>query len=359
MKKLLVAMALGLALVLSGCTTGVSSGSTPSGSGGGSVKADSVVPDTVQPIELRATIHDSMKGKRVAFVPLLYKGFKITQQWGAALQRVVEMEGGEFQVYDANFDTDTMIRTIDGLIQSKGADVLVLHNPDVSVLTSQIEAAKSAGIYTVIVNLMSSQTGDAFIGADTVSASRDITYRAADDCEAKGKTKIAMINGPGTNGFDQLFAEGVKMAAEDRGLDVVAETKSNYQVDLASQQATTLVEQHKSDLCAIILPWDVLAISVGKAVENAVSHGVVAKEDVGVYSLDASSDGCDAVRSGTITALASYDVPGIGSGAAVLVQTLLQTGIPAGEMHVAAYVDHTVLDAQTVDNITTACYTGE
>jgi ribose transport system substrate-binding protein len=359
MKKLLVVLALGLALLLSGCSTGVSDDSKASGSSGGSAKADGVVPDTVQPDQLRAIVHESMKGKRVAFVPLLYKGYKITQQWGAALQRVVEMEGGQFKVYDANFDTDTMIRTIDGLIQSKGADVLVLHNPDVSVLTSQIQAAKAAGIYTVVVNLMSSQTGDAFVGADTVSASRDITYRAAEDCKAKGKTKVAMINGPGTNGFDQLFAEGVKLAAKDRGLDVVAETKSNYQVDLASQQATTLMQQYKGDLCAIILPWDVLAIAAGKAVENAVGQGVVAKGDVGVYSLDASSDGCDAVRAGTITALASYDVPGIGSAAAVMVQTLLQTGIPAGQMHVAAYVDHTVLDAKSVDKITTACYTGE
>jgi ribose transport system substrate-binding protein len=221
MKKLFVAVARGVALICSACTTGVDDSSDSSRSGN-SVSAKGVVPDTVQPEELRETIHNAMKGKRIAFVPLLYKGYKITQQWGAALQRVVEMEGGEFEVYDANFDTDTMIRTIDGLIQSKGADVLVLHNPDVSVLTNQIEAAKSAGIYTVIVNLMSSQTGDAFVGADTVSASRDITYRAAEDCEAKGKTKIAMINGPGTNGFDQLFAKGVNMGAKDRGLEVVA-----------------------------------------------------------------------------------------------------------------------------------------
>lgn len=357
MKKIIMALVAVVALTLSACTSGVEDSSDSSGTAvAGAAKG--VVPGTVQPEQLRDIIHATMKDKRIAFVPLLYKGYKITQQWGAALQRVVEMEGGKFEVYDANFDTDTMIRTIDGLIQSKGADVLVLHNPDVSVLTNQIEAAKAAGIYTVVVNLMSSQTGDAFVGADTVSASRDITYRAAQDCKAKGKTKVAMINGPGTNGFDQLFAKGVRMAAKDRGLEVVAETKSNYQVDLASQQATTLTEQYKSDLCAIILPWDVLAISAGKAVENAVSHGVVKAGEVGVYSLDASSDGCDAVRTGTITALASYDVPGIGSAAAVLVQTLLQTGIPAGQVHVAAYVDHTVLDAKTVDTITTACYTG-
>ena len=354
MKKVLMALALVAAIVLTGCSTGSDS------SGGGSESdGENVVPDTVQPNELRDIVHESMKGKRVAYVPLLFEGYKITQQWGAALKRVVEMEGGTFEVYDANFDTDQMIRTINGLIQGEDADVLILHNPDVSVLTQQIEDAKAAGIYTIVLNLMSSQTGDAFIGADTQSASQDITNRAMDDCEGKGKNQIAMINGPGTNGFDQTFARGVNAAADERGFEVVAETKSNYQVDLASQQATTLVQKYKSDLCAIILPWDVLAIPAGKSVERAVSQGVVDAGDVGIYSLDASSEGCDAVRDGTITALASYDVPGIGSAAAVVLQNVLQLGLAPGSTHTAAYVDHVVLDRDSVDDIATACYTGE
>lgn len=352
MKKALTALVLGAALALSSCSTGSSSNESQA-------DGENVVPDTVQPADLRDIVHGSLKGKRVAYVPLLFEGYKITQQWGAAIERVVQMEGGEFEVYDANFDTDQMIRTINGLIQGHKADVLVLHNPDVSVLTQQIEDAKAAGIYTVVLNLMSSQTGDAFIGADTVSAARDLTYRAADDCKAKGKTQIAMINGPGTNGFDLLFAKGVNEGAEDRGLEVVAETKSNYQVDLSSQQATTLAQKYKSDLCGIILPWDVLAIPAGKSVQRAAQQGVVDPGDIGIYSLDASSEGCDAVRDGTITALASYDVPGIGSAAAVVLQNLLQLGLAPGSTHTAAYVDHVVLDKDSVDDIATACYTGE
>lgn len=352
MKKLVMSLAVVGALALAGCSTGTETSDGAAGKAG-------AVPDTAQPEELRTIVHKTLKGKRVAFVPLLYKGYKITQQWGSSLQRVVEMEGGKFDVYDANFDTDTMIRSIDGIIQRKSADVLVLHNPDVSVLTQQIEAAKDAGIYTVVLNMMSSQSGDAFIGADTVSAARDLTYRTAQDCKKKGKKKIAMINGPGTAGFDIAFARGVRMAAKERGLEVVAETKSNYQVDLASQQGTTLVEQHKSELCGLVLPWDVLAVAAGKSVERAVSNGVVSKGDVGVYSLDASIDGCDAMREGTITALASYNVPGIGSAAAVAVQNLLQSGVPAGSTHTAAFVDHVVFDKSTVDDIATACYTGK
>lgn len=357
MKKLLVALVATSALVLAGCSSGASSDSSTNANGAVAVKGK--IPDTIQPINLRDAVHASMKGKRVAFVPLLYKGYKITQQWGNALSRVVKMEGGKFSVYDSNFDTDQMIRTINGLIQGKKADVLILHNPDVSVLTQQIQDAKAAGIYTIVLNLMSSQTGDAFVGADTVSASEDITNRAAVDCKARGKTKVAMINGPGTNGFDLLFAKGVRNAAKAKGLDVVAETKSNYQVDLASQQATTLTQKYKSDLCAVILPWDVLAVAAGKAIQRANQQGVIATGDIGVYSLDASSDGCDAVRSGLITALASYDVPGIGSAAAVVMQNLVQLGIKPGTTHTAAYVDHTVLDKATVDSVSTACYTGK
>jgi ribose transport system substrate-binding protein len=357
MKKAMIAMALAAALLASGCTSGTKS--TDSSAGDKTTSTDNAIPDTVQPIDLRSAVHDSVKGKRVAYVPLLYKGYKITQQWGNALERVIKMEGGTFEVFDSNFDTDQMIRTIDGLIQGKKADVLVLHNPDVSVLTKQIQDAKAAGIYTIVLNLMSSETGDAFVGADTISASKDIAYRAFEDCKTRGKTKVALINGPGTNGFDQLFSKGVRDAAKEKGFEVVAETKSNYQVDLASQQATTLAQKYKSDLCAIILPWDVLAIPAGKSVQRAESQGTIKPGDIGIYSLDASSEGCDAVRDGTITALASYDVPGIGSAAAVVLQNLLQLGIKPGTTHTAAYVDHTVFDKTTVDEITTACYTGK
>ena len=356
MKKLIAVITVAAALTLSACSSGQAADKA---SVSGNSAAKSTVPDTIQPADLRDVIHANMKGKRVAFIPLLYKGFKITQQWGTSMQRVVEMEGGTFKVYDSNFDTDRMIRTINGLIQSKGADVLVLHNPDVGVLTQQIQDAKAAGIYTVVLNLMSSQTGDAFIGADTVSASRDLSLRAFKDCAVRGKKKVAMINGPGTNGFDLLFARGVREAAKQEGFEVVAEMKSNYQVDLASQQATTLAQKYKSDICAIILPWDVLAISVGKAVQRSESQGIINKGDIGVYSLDASSDGCGAVRGGLITALASYDVPGIGSAAAVVIQNLLQMGLKPGSVHTAAYVDHVILDKTSVDNISTACYTGE
>lgn len=356
MKKVLVVLVAAVALTLSACSSGAS---TDKASDGVNANAKSTVPDTIQPKDLRDAVHKSMKGKRVAFVPLLYKGYKITLQWGAALQRVVEMEGGTFEAYDSNFDTDQMIRTINGLIQGKKADVLVLHNPDVSVLTQQIEDAKAAGIYTVVLNLMSSQTGDAFVGADTISASRDLALRAFQDCNTRGKKKIAMINGPGTNGFDLLFAQGVREAAKSKGFEVVAETKSNYQVDLASQQATTLAQKYKSDICAIILPWDVLAIPAGKSIQRAEGQGIIGKSDIGVYSLDASSEGCDAVKSGLITALASYDVPGIGSAAVVVVQNLLQLGIKPGSTHTAAYVDHAILDKSSVDKISTACYTGE
>jgi len=358
MKKPLVILAavLTLALSVSACSTGATAQPSTAGAGSG---ANDKVPDTIQPIDLRNVVHGSMKGKRVAFVPLLYKGYKITQQWGTTMQRVVTMEGGTFSVFDSNFNTDQMIRTIDGLIKGKKADVLVLHNPDVSVLTQQIQDAKAAGIYTVVLNLMSSQTGDAFVGGDTVSASEDISSRAFKDCASRGKKKVAMINGPGTNGFDLLFAKGVKDAAKKQGFEVVAETKSNYQVDLASQQATTLVQTYKSDLCAIILPWDVLAIAAGKSVQRSVSQGIISQGDVGVYSLDASSDGCDAVKSGVITALASYDVPGIGAAAAVVVQNILQLGMKPGSTHTAAYVDDVVFDKSSVSSISTACYTGE
>lgn len=352
-----IALAVAAILAFAGCTSGSREASPDEGEGDNSAGA-ALIADTVQPLEVREVVHETMKGKRVAFVPILYKGFKIAEQWGAHMQRTFDMLGAEFKVYDSNFDTNQMVRIIDGLIKDKGADVLVLHNPDVGVLTKQIDDAKAAGIYTVVVNMISNQSGDMFVGTDVVSTSRTIAQRAVKDCQARQVKKIAVIDGPGTDGFSIQFNEGIRQIAEENGFEVVATLHSNFQTDQANAAATTIVQRYRDQICAILLPWDVIAIPAAAAVEKAVASGLVAKDAIGIYSVDGSSDGCAAVRDGRIRALSVYDVPGIGTAAASAVQQLLQLGVKPGSRHTVSYVSHVIVDTQNVGKIASACYPG-
>jgi ribose transport system substrate-binding protein len=365
MKLKALAIATAMTLLLTACSTGTSespeaptdeaaspsepAAATPTSAG---------VPEVVQPLEVRDLVRSTLEGKHIAFIPLLYSGFKITEQWGTHMERAFTNLGAEFSVHDANFDTDQMVRIIDELIRSGDVDVLVLHNPDLNVLSQQIRDAADAGIYTIVLNMISNQSGDVFIGADLVSIAQDITRRAAEDCESRGKNKIALINGPATDPWNVQYAEGVNRAAEETGLEIVDTTDSQWQADLAAQQAATLLERHGDDLCALMLPWDVIAIPAAEAVGNAEREGVISEDAVGVYAVDASSDGCDAVRDGRIRATVSYDQPGIGTGAVIAVQQLLELGLPPGSHRTVSYVPHVVLDQSNLDDVAQACYTG-
>lgn len=354
MKMKMLAVAAILAIVLTGCTSGKAAvsagGSAAIGSGG--------IPSVVQPIEVRQLVHDTLKGKRIAFVPLLYKGFKITTEWGVQMKRDFESLGADFTVHDSNFDTDQMVRIIDDIVKSKQADVLIVQNPDLNVLSQEIKKAQAAGIYVVVLNMTSNQSGDVFIGADLVSMAEQITAKAATDCKAEGKNQIALIDGPATDPWNVLYAEGVKRAAKDLNLTIVDTTDSKWQADLASQQAATLIERHSAGLCALMVPWDVIALPAGNALKTAETEGRVAKGQVGVYALDASSDGCDGIKSGLIRATIAYDQSGIGTGAALAVQQLLELKNKPGSQRTLAYVPFVLVDKTNMDKVTFACYFG-
>jgi ribose transport system substrate-binding protein len=344
-----------LALALASCSTGADIPGAPAQSAAG---GSSGVPEVVQPLDARALVHEALAGKRIAFVPIAYAGYKLTTQWGSHMERAFSSMGATFTVFDSNFDTDLMVRTIDDLIAGKKADVLILHNPDVGVLSQQIERAEAAGIYTVVVNMISNRSGDAFIGADVVSAAHDVAERAVADCKAKGKNKVAFIEGVGPDGFSLQFAAGAKPPLEAAGIEIVDTVQSNWQATTANELATTLLQQHGKELCAFMLPWDVIAVGAGSAVASAEEEGRIAKGSIGVYSLDASADWCDSLRLGHVTASAAYDVPGIGTGAVLATQQLLVVGDPPGTRRTVAYVPYVVVDGSNVDAIASACYAG-
>ncbi len=359
MKKLTTVLSalLIVVLVAAGCSSGddedQSVADSPTESSGGE-GIDAVI----APLDARDAVHNALEGQRIAFIPMIYDGFKLTEQWGSHMERSFLSLGAEFDVYDPAFDTDLMVRTIDDLISGDDVDVLILHNPDVGVLTKQIKDAQEAGIYTVVVNMISNQSADVFIGADVVSAAAAITDRAVADCAVTGKNKVAIIEGLGPDGFSLQFNAGALPVLEEAGIEVVSTVQSNWDVSIAAQLATTLLQQHGGELCALMLPWDGIAIGAGQALATAVADGTVEEGAIGVYNLDGSADWCASLEAGEVTASAVYDVPGIGTGAVLAVQMLLEVGDPPGTRRTVSYVPHIVVDADNVDSITTACYQG-
>ncbi|GHB73974.1 ABC transporter substrate-binding protein [Streptomyces viridiviolaceus] len=357
MKKKLTALltAAATAMTLAGCTVDRGGSSAGGGAGGGK----QTFGRNVQLFDAHKKTHEAMKGKRIAFVPILYKGYNLTLNWGSTMERAFGNLGADFRVYDPNFDTDKMVKIINDLVARRAVDVLILHNPDVGVLTKQIDAAERAGIHTVVVNMVSSRLGDAFIGVDSVHAAEDITRRAVQDCEKRGAPKrMAIIDGPGNDAASLMWSKGVHHVLDPAGYEVVTTAHTQWQNALAQQAAASITQQQKNNICAYMVAYDLNAIAVGDAVADAAERGVIRPDSIGVYTMAADTRWCDALRAGKVTASAAYDVQGVGEAAVVTAQQLVQGGAPAGSTHTVAYVSHTVVDRSNVDDTTIACYKG-
>jgi len=349
MKRITIAIA-ALLLLLAGCSTGES---TDEGGASAEATGDAAgVPAVVQPLEVRDIVFEKMAGKKVAFVPISASGFELTAQWGIELQRTLEMVGAEYTIHDPNFDVDKMVQIIDGLI-NEGVDALVLHNPDVGVLTEQIKTAQSKGIYVVVLNMISNQSADVFIGADVPTAAADIAKRAVSDCEATGGNKVAIIDGFGPDGFSIGANAGWEPVLEEAGFEIVSHQQGKYDPAEANAIATAVLQQHE-DLCGFLVNWDIMALGAAEAVDAAGAKG-----EVGIYSIDGSSTWCAALAEGKVTASSVYHVPGMGVAAAVAVQHLIEIGAPPGSSRTVDYVPHVVVDKTNVDSISSACYSGQ
>jgi ribose transport system substrate-binding protein len=355
-KKKMMCAAVALAMtVLTGCTVGSDTDK------GGSVSAKDQIFSNPNS-ELDTTINKamgSMKGKRIAFVPILYKGYHLTENWGSNMKRTFEFQGAEFQVYDANFDPQKMVSTVDQLVRDKAADVLILHNIDTGLLTKQIENAEKAGIYVVVVNQLASRLGDAYIGINPGQPALDIAARAVKDCQAAGKKEVVVMDGPGNDASSIAWVKATTKVVEAAGMKVAAVAHSNYDNATARNATASLIQQNGKNLCAFLVSFDLNSISVGDAVKEAVDDGRILAKQIGVYTMAADAIWCDALRKGTVTASSAFDVPGVGSAAIAAVQQLIQMNQPAGTFHTVAFVGQVIVDQSNVDDVTSACYTGQ
>ncbi|RDI55962.1 sugar ABC transporter substrate-binding protein [Nocardia mexicana] len=352
-KKILALVTAALAaFAVAGCS--VDSGA----SGGGEASGDQAFGANVELMPAVQKAHDVMKDKKIAFVPILYKGYALTENWGSTMERAFGSLGADFEVYDANFSSDRMISIINDLIARKAVDVLVLQNQDLGLLDNAIQQAERAGIRTVVLNMMSTRLGDAFIGVDVHRAARTIAQRAADDCGRRNAPKqVSVIDGPGNDPASLQWNQGIREVLEPLGYTVTV-SHSQFQNAVAQQAADSMLQQQQGKLCGFLVTYDVNAVTVGQTVASAVARGQVAPDSVGVYTFDANSGTCEAMKQGLVTASVAYDVQGIGEAAVAATQQLIQTGAQPGSSHTVAFVADALVDKTNVDDISIACYKG-
>lgn len=274
----------------------------------------------------RAPYYDAFKGKTVAYVPVAM-GFDLTEGWAAGLKAALEPLGIKFDIRDPNWSTDVGAQAITSLITEK-PDVLVVHNPDVSSYARLLKKAEKAGIYVVQVNMRSSYSTDAFIGADYVGMGGQIARRLIDKCSPKngGSGKIAVVQGVLTAAASAYQMQGIAdVLKEHPEMNLVSNQAADWDATKAKNITATVLQQHP-DLCGIAGFWDVMDIGTAAAIKESGQDVYLISQGGGNQSA------CDGLNKGTYSEVVVYNVPGQARDMANIIKQLLQLKQTPGSM---------------------------
>lgn len=275
--------------------------------------------------EMRNDFDQSVKGKTVAWVPITL-GNPLGDMWTAAMRQNFERYNVNFIVRDPNFDSNAQLQAVTSLINEK-PDVLIVQNPNVSLLARQLKRAMENGIYVIQVNMNSNQPTDAYVGVDNYESGRLIAEDIVTECGGgKSSGKVAIVEGEPTaaGSLDQLRGAMDVFDAHE-SINVVSSQAANWDSNKAYEITTTVLQQHP-DLCATYGFWGIMQQGAARAVKAA---GL--EEKVKVY---ASSEGnwsdCDMVEQGLFHKILSYRTDVQGEQITDAVLTLLQSGHEPG-----------------------------
>ena len=291
----------------------------------------------------RAPYYDTVKGKKVVFVPLAM-GFDLTEGWAAIMRRQAADLGYTFEIRDPNWSTDAGTRAITALIAEK-PDLLIIHNPDVQSYARLLKRAGDAGIKVLQVNLESAVTTDSYVGADWVKVGYIQAETLAKKCGAGTSGKIAIMQGVPTaaSNLYELFAYH-DVFSKHPEIKIVSEQAANYDPAKARAIMETVLQQNP-DLCGVVGNWDNQDVGAGAAIQEAGKSDQVYV----VTSGGGTKDGCDNISKGLLDMTISYDVPLQGDILNQQIVQLLLSPAKAGEAKTTYYTPLTVL---TKDNLT-------
>lgn len=303
-------MAMALALVACGGTeTKEPAGTNPP-----------AVAENAQPTEAKANKYAViLKTEATDFWMSVSNGVK---DYGAA-------NGIEVDVYAATSDTDYegQLAILENCINSgEYAGIGIAPCSSVNMITG-VKMANDAGI--TIVNIdegfdgaeMESQGAvcAAFVSSDNVAIGHLGAEYLCTLLEAG--SQVAVIEGIAGNPSSEDRASGAKAAFEEGGMDLVAATSCDWDMQKALDTATAWITQYP-DLKAIYCCNDGMAAGVRQAIANAGKTG-----EILLCGTDGDSDAVEAVAAGNMTATVAQDPAAIGAtGLKLLVDAVENPG---------------------------------
>ena len=150
---------------------------------------------------MRQQFDTNLKGKKVAWAPV-WLGV-LESEWTRVMKDRFDDYGISLETRDANFKSDVQLQAVSDYINDK-PDVIVVQNPNVTLLAKELKRAMDAGIYVVQVNMASNTLTDAYVGVDAKDMGRKIARAVIDECG--GWQRLGRGLHPRRRGDRRLFA---------------------------------------------------------------------------------------------------------------------------------------------------------
>lgn len=299
--------------------------------------------------ELREPYYEAFKGKKVAFIPE-GMGYDLTETWAGAIRDASEKLGFEFSVRDPNWNTSRGTQALTALLAEQ-PDVIVVHNPDVNAFARLLQRAEKQGINIIQVNMKSTYSTNAYVGADWTEFGELGAKEMVKQCGAGTSGKVAIIQGTATSGASVYQNNAaMKVLESNPAIKVVANQPGDWDASKAEAITRTVLQQHP-DLCAIFGYWDVMTLGAAAAVKEAGKQG-----QVKVFTNGGGEKmACDNVENGMFTKYWSYDAVGQGRDIVDLIKVMLQSKMEPGAMRVALYTPAKEISKENFDP--SACFT--
>lgn len=279
--------------------------------------------------ELRANFDKALKGKKVAWAPV-WMGV-LESEWTRNMKAHFDDYGMQMVVRDSNMKSDVQLQAVSELINEK-PDVLIVQNPNVTLLARELKRAMDAGIYVVQVNMASNTLTDAYVGVDARAMGRRLATNMVEECGGtKGSGQVAILEGEATAAYSLDMKRGaMEVFGADKSIKVVSSQPANWDANKAGQITSTVLQQNPN-LCGILSVWGPQSAGAAQAIKAA---GKTTK--VWVAS-DGQPADCDMLEQGLFHRNLSYRADTQGEAIVAAVIGLIQSGEKPGAKRLAYY----------------------
>jgi ABC-type sugar transport system substrate-binding protein len=281
--------------------------------------------------QLRAQFDKALQGKTVAWAPV-WLGV-LESEWTRVMKSHFDDYGIKLETRDANFKSDVQLQAVSALI-NEHPDVLIVQNPNVTLLAKELKRAMEAGIFVVQVNMASNTLTDAYVGVDAKDMGRKLAKSIIGDCGGgKGSGEVSILEGEATAAYSLDMKNGaLEVFKSDPSIKVVSSQPTSWDANKAGEITSTVLQQHPN-LCAVLSVWGPQAAGAAQAIKAA---GKTGKAKIYVAS-DGQPADCDELEQGAYYRNLSYRADTQGEAIVNSVLALLQSGDKPGAKHTAYY----------------------